>query len=57
MLYWSAIFFVIAIVAAVFGYGGIENSAAAIAKILFFLFLALFFLSLLIGIFRRGRMR
>ena len=39
MLSWALTFFVIAIIAAVFGFGGIAASAAGIAKVLFFLFL------------------
>ena len=38
MLYWAAVFFVIALIAAVFGFGGIAAGAAEIAKILFFIF-------------------
>jgi len=53
MLSWAAIFFVVAIVAAIFGFGGIATSAIGIGKILFFIFLVLFVLSLLVGIFRR----
>ena len=49
MLYWAAMFFVIAIVAAVFGFGGIASGAASIAKILFFVFLVLFVVSLIVG--------
>lgn len=41
MLWWAMIFFLIAIVAAIFGFGGIAASAATIAKILFFGFLVL----------------
>ncbi len=51
MLRWAAIFFVIAIVAAAFGYGGIADGAADIAKILFFLFVVLFVLALIFGFF------
>jgi uncharacterized membrane protein YtjA (UPF0391 family) len=47
MLYWAAVFFIIAIVAAIFGFGGIYVAAAGIAKVLFFVFLVLFILSLL----------
>ncbi len=50
MLRYSIIFFIIAILAAVFGFGGIAVGAASIAKILFFIFLALFVLSGLIGL-------
>lgn len=52
MLYWAAVFFVIALVSAVLGFGGIAAGAAGIAKVLFFVFLALGALSLLFG--RRG---
>ena len=46
MLYWSLVFFVIALIAAVFGFGVIASAAAGIAKILFFVFLVLFILSM-----------
>jgi uncharacterized membrane protein YtjA (UPF0391 family) len=49
MLYWAMVFFVIALIAAVFGFGSIAASAAGIAKILFFVFLVLFIVSLLVG--------
>ena len=35
MLHYAVVFFVIAIIAAVLGFGGIAGSAAGIAKILF----------------------
>ncbi len=46
MLNWAVMFFIIAIVAAVFGFGGIAAGATGIAKVLFGLFLVLFVLSL-----------
>ena len=49
MLYWAAVFFVIAIVAAFFGFGGISTEAAGVAKILFVVFLVLAAASLLFG--------
>jgi uncharacterized membrane protein YtjA (UPF0391 family) len=49
MLRWSAIFFVIAIVAAIFGFTGIAQGAASIAQVLFFIFAALFLLALIFG--------
>jgi uncharacterized membrane protein YtjA (UPF0391 family) len=49
MLYWAAIFFVIALVAAIFGFGGIAASAVGVAKILFFVFLVLALVSFLFG--------
>jgi uncharacterized membrane protein YtjA (UPF0391 family) len=49
MLRWAFAFFVLALVAAVFGFGGIAASAVGIARILFFLFLLLFVASLVFG--------
>jgi uncharacterized membrane protein YtjA (UPF0391 family) len=49
MLHWALVFFVIALVAALFGFGGIATEAAGIGKILFFLFLLLAGISLLLG--------
>lgn len=54
MLSWALAFFVIAIIAAVFGFGGIASGAAEIAKLLFFLFVVLFVVSLIVGL-MRGR--
>lgn len=54
MLRYAVIFFIIAIVAALFGFGGIAAGATEIAKILFFVFLVLFVVSLLAGLIRRG---
>jgi uncharacterized membrane protein YtjA (UPF0391 family) len=55
MLRWALIFLVVAIVAALFGFGGIAEGAAAIAKVLFYIFLVLFLLALIFGasIFKR----
>jgi len=47
MLYWTVIFLIVAIIAGVFGFGGVSSAAAGFAKILFFIFIALFVLSLL----------
>ena len=49
MLHWAAVFLVIALVAALFGFGGIAAGAVEIAKILFFVFIVLFVLSFLMG--------
>lgn len=50
MLYWAAIFLVISVVAAILGFGGISVAAASIAKVLFFIFIALFIVTLLLGL-------
>jgi uncharacterized membrane protein YtjA (UPF0391 family) len=53
MLHYALVFFLIAIVAAVFGFGGIAVGAAEIAKILFVIFLVLFLGSLIVGLLNR----
>jgi len=54
MLRWALIFFVIALVAAVFGFLGIASAAVSIARLLFYIFLILFLVSLLGGLLRRA---
>jgi uncharacterized membrane protein YtjA (UPF0391 family) len=41
MLGWSIVFFIVAAVAAVFGYGGIAAGAEDISKLLFFVFVVM----------------
>jgi uncharacterized membrane protein YtjA (UPF0391 family) len=53
MLRYAVIFLIIAIIAAVFGFGGIAAGATEIAKILFFIFIVIFLATLLLGVFRR----
>ena len=55
MLGWAIAFFVIAIVAAVFGFGNIAAGATSIAQILFIIFLILFVLSLIASVVRGRR--
>jgi uncharacterized membrane protein YtjA (UPF0391 family) len=55
MLAWSIAFFSSALIAAAFGFGNLVASATASAKVLFFVFLCLFLLSLLAGLLRPGR--
>jgi uncharacterized membrane protein YtjA (UPF0391 family) len=52
MLGYALIFFVIAIIAAVLGFGGIAGAASGIAQILFFLFLVLLAISLVMHLVR-----
>jgi uncharacterized membrane protein YtjA (UPF0391 family) len=47
MLSWALTFLIIALIAAALGFGGIAGTATGIAKILFFVFLVLFVISLL----------
>ena len=53
MLRYAAVFLVIALVAALFGFTGIAADAVEIAKILLFVFLLLFVVSLVMGLMRR----
>ncbi len=50
MLYWAAVFLIIGLLAGALGFGGlVAGTAVSIAKILFFVFLVLFVVSLLMG--------
>lgn len=51
MFGWSFIFLVLAIIAAVFGYQKPSSTFTTIAKLLFFVFLLVFFVYLLAGLF------
>jgi uncharacterized membrane protein YtjA (UPF0391 family) len=50
MLKWALFFFIISIIAAIFGFTGIATAAAGIAKILFFIFLVICVIFLVLGI-------
>lgn len=50
MLTFAAIFFVIAIIAAVLGFGGIATASAGIAQILFWVFLGCALVTLIVGL-------
>ena len=53
MLHYAVVFLIIALIAALFGFGVIASTAAGIAKVLFVVFLVLSLVSLLMG--RRAR--
>ncbi len=53
MLRLAFSFFIIAIIAALFGFGGIASGAMAIAKVVFYIFIVLFLLTLIFGGIRR----
>jgi uncharacterized membrane protein YtjA (UPF0391 family) len=55
MLRAAIAFFIIAIIAAIFGYGGVAEGAADIGKILFVGFLVIAVLALVVGLVRRNR--
>lgn len=49
MLRWALLFLIISIIAGVFGFGNIAGDAAWIGKVLLFLFLVLFVVSVVVG--------
>jgi uncharacterized membrane protein YtjA (UPF0391 family) len=55
MLSWVVTFLIIALIAGVLGFGGIAGASIGIAKIIFFIAIVLFLVSLLTGVVRRGR--
>lgn len=54
MLHYAVVFFLIALVAAVFGFGGIAAGAVGIAKALFFIFVVLALISFITGMVRKS---
>ena len=54
MLHYAVVFFIIALIAAVFGFGGVAAGAAGIAKILFIVFLIGAVVSFLLSMGRRA---
>ena len=55
MLGWAVTFLVVALIAALFGLGGVASTAVGFAQICFFVFLVLFLISAVVGVVRRGR--
>ena len=49
MLYWAMVFLIVAIIAGVLGFVGVATAAAGFAKILFYIFLIVFLVTLIIG--------
>ena len=56
MLRWALGFFVVALIAALLGFGGIAAAAAGIAKFIFGIFVILFIASLLAHLLRGNRL-
>jgi uncharacterized membrane protein YtjA (UPF0391 family) len=53
MLHYAIVFFVIALIAALFGFGGIAAGAVEIGKLLFFVFLIIAAVTFVIGLMRK----
>src|SRR5688572_23134279 len=56
MLYWALIFLLIALVAALLGFGGLASGLTTVAQVLFVVFIVLFIVSLATGLVRRPPM-
>jgi uncharacterized membrane protein YtjA (UPF0391 family) len=54
LLHWAVIFLVVAIVAALLGFGGVAGTAMEGARLLFWVALVFLVVSLVIGLMRRG---
>ena len=54
MLHYAVVFFVIALIAALFGFGGIAAGAVGIAKILFYVFVILAVVTFLFGLIKKS---
>lgn len=52
---WAAAFFILAVIAAILGFGGIAAGMSLIAEILFFIFLVAFVFALVGEVVARGR--
>jgi len=50
MLKWALFFFLVSLLAGAFGFTGISEAAGGIARILFFIFVAIFVIFLILGI-------
>jgi uncharacterized membrane protein YtjA (UPF0391 family) len=50
MLYWAAVFFIVALIAGALGFGGLAAAAGGIAQILFYIFLIMFLVALVAGL-------
>lgn len=55
MLRWAVIFLIVALVAALFGFTEIASASAGIAKVLFGIFLFVFFVAVVLGLFAGNR--
>jgi len=50
MLKWALIFFLISVVAGILGFTNVAAGARSIAKVLFFIFLAIFLIVMVFGV-------
>lgn len=55
LLHYAIVFLVVALVAALFGFGGVAGMAMEGARLLFWVAIVLFVVMLVMGLLRRGR--
>jgi uncharacterized membrane protein YtjA (UPF0391 family) len=56
LLYWAVVFLVIALISAALGFGGLAGTAMEGARLLFWVAIILFIVSLVAGVFRGRRL-
>jgi len=54
LLHYAIVFLVVALIAAAVGFGGVAGVAMEGARLLFWVFIVLFVISLVVGLVRRG---
>jgi uncharacterized membrane protein YtjA (UPF0391 family) len=54
LIYYAIVFLVIALIAAAVGFGGVAGFAMEAARLLFWIFIVLFVVSLIAGVLRRA---
>lgn len=54
LLHWAVVFLIVALVAALLGFGGVAGTAMAGAKLLFWVAIVIFVIMLVAGLVRRG---
>jgi uncharacterized membrane protein YtjA (UPF0391 family) len=57
MLYWALVFFIVSLVAGIFGFSNMASATAGIAQILFYVFLVFFVVTLIAGLAGGGATR
>ena len=55
MFRWAVVFLVVTFIAGIFAFAGLVLASAALAKLIFYLFLVLFLLALIAGLLRKAR--
>ncbi len=54
LLHYAVVFLIVALIAAAVGFGGVAGFAMEAARLLFWVFIVLFVVSLLVGLVRRA---